>query len=165
MGLLGADTGVVLVVAGVWTLRALAGSELSVAWGIACVGAAARWGALSLVEVEVATRLTGPSVVSGQPVVRVGILLAFAAALASEAQVDGLRARTWPERGAAAAALVALVPLFLAQGGSSAVAFWVLGAPALAAACLFAVPYARRIPAWALTAASAAGVFLALVAR
>ncbi len=166
VGLLGVPGGVIWIVGGVWTLRMLAGDEPSIAWGIACAGAAMRWGTLGLGDVEVATRLLGPSALSGPLAVRIGLVAALLAALASEALLGGLRARSIPELAAAVAALVTLVPLFCVRGGSTAAApQWLVASAVLAAVVLYAERYVRVVPRWVPPVIGAAGVMVATLAR
>lgn len=166
MGLLGVEGGVIWVVAGVWTLRLLCGDEPGLAWGIACVGAAMRWGALSIGDVEVATRLLGASALAGPVAVKAGLAFALVAAVASEASMDGLRARTIPQQAAAVAALVAIVPLFVIRGGTNlAVPRWVVASGVIAAVVAAATPYARRVPRWVAPVVASAGVVVAMLGR
>jgi hypothetical protein len=164
VGLLGVDAGLLWVVAGVFTVRSLTGARPGLAWAIACIGAGLRWGSLGLGDIEVATRLFGPTVASGGPAVRVGMVVALSAALVDEARSAGLEAEFWVERAAAVAALVALVPAFLVSGpgrlASSAVA-WVAATVGAVLVVRFARPVARSVPAWLLWTAAAAGVGLA----
>jgi hypothetical protein len=166
VGLLGVPGGVIWIVGGVWTLRTLVGDEPGIAWGIACAGAAMRWGTLGLGDVEVATRLLGPSLLSGPLAVRLGLAVAFLAALVAEAQIDGLRARSVPQQTAALIALVALVPLFCVRGGTSlAIVRWIVAGGLLSAVVLFAPRYTRLVPRWVPPAVGAAGVMVATLAR
>jgi hypothetical protein len=144
----------------------LSGDEPGVAWGIACAGAAMRWGALSLGDVQVATRLLGASILSGAIAVRLGLLVALLAALASEAALDGLRARTIPQQVAAGVAILALIPLFVLRGGTSlAIPRWIVASAVLTGIVAIAPPYLRRVPRWAPPVAAALGVIVATVAR
>ncbi|MEX2395206.1 MAG: hypothetical protein WD826_12090, partial [Actinomycetota bacterium] len=104
VGLIGTDAGVLWVVAGVWTVRSVAGAELNVAWGIAVIGAAMRWGTLSLADVAVATHLVGPSMSAGPVLVRAGLITALGAAVVGEWRAARWETRNWGERLAAAAA-------------------------------------------------------------
>jgi len=125
-----------------------------------------RWGAVGLGDVEVATRLLGPSALAGPVIVRIGLVLALAGALVSEAAIDGIRASQITQRAAAVVALVALVPLFVVRGGTSgAVLPWLVAAAAVASAAAFLPAYARRLPRWAPAVVGAAGVVMATVAR
>jgi hypothetical protein len=146
----------------------MAGTPLSAAWGLACLGAGFRWGTLALADLEVATRLVGSTLTSGGPVVRAGMAAALVGALAGEAQVGGFRSRMWGERAASAIAIAALPPLFVASGPSDpawreALA-WALPAAGGTAAVLLAHPYALRLPRLAPVSLTAIGVVVALAA-
>lgn len=166
VGLLGADSGLVWIVAGVFTIRALAGAPPGLAWGIACLGAGLRWGTLGVGDVETATRLLGATVMAGSPVVRIGMAAAAAGALADEARQGGLFATSWLERSAAVAATVALVPLFFAEGptrlSASAVA-WMLAAAGALVANVLLQPLVRRVPWWLPVSVVTVGVIAAEV--
>lgn len=162
VGLLGVDGGILWLVGGVWVVRRAWGRPPGIAWGITCLVAGMRWGTLGVGGVEAATRLVGPTLVSGRPVLLAGVGLAVAAALAEEAADDGLRAESVPERAASAIALAALVPLFAAPGwGATAPlavdgaqawvvsAGWWIGAGALVGgAVLLGARWASRLPWW-----------------
>ncbi len=170
--MLGADAGLLWVVSGVWTVRAVAGNPVGLGWGIAVVGAGLRWGTLALTDLEVATRVAGPSLLAGTPAVRLGLWLALAGALIDEARSgdgQGLLARTWAPRAAGLLALVALVPTYLVRGaagnGSSpaeTALWWVCAAAALTAAALLVRPLAARAPSWAAPIVAAVGIALTL---
>jgi hypothetical protein len=168
VGLLGADGGLLWLVTGVWTVRAMAGTPVGFAWGLACVGAGFRWGTLAVGDLEVATRLVGSTLTSGTPAVRAGMALALVGALAGEAQIGGLRARAWAERAAAAVAIAALAPLFVAAGPADPAwqeaLRWALPAAVGTAAVLLSYPYATRLPALVPVAMTAVGVVVALLA-
>lgn len=154
------------VVAGVWTIRAAWGVAPGLAWGIACLGAAARWGTLTLADVESAARVFGPTVAVGAPLVRAGLAAALAAAVFSEARTDGLRARSWAERIAALAALAALIGLYCAPGPGDpdvlrSLGWWAVSGAALVAATLGLTRLAARAPSWAAPVVAAAGVVVA----
>lgn len=169
---LGVDGGLVWLVAGVFTARAMAGVPLGAAWGIAVVGCGIRWGTLGLADLEVATRLAGTTLTAGPPVVRIGMGLAFAAALAGEVAAAGTRSPVPVVRIAGLTAIVALVPLFVlpgpdrplgAQGlwwglAAAAVTAFVLGATRVTSArAVVVAPLLRYAPVTAAT-----GVALAL---
>jgi hypothetical protein len=168
VGLLGADAGVLWIVAGVWTVRAMAGAPVGLAWGAACLGAAARWGTLGAGDVAVATRLGGPTVIAGPATVRVGMVVALAGAVMDEARLGGFETRTWGERAAAAAAVVALVALYLVRGPNdpqtTLPVFWGVGAATLTALVLTLHPLAARLPAWTAPTLAFAGVAVAVSA-
>lgn len=144
------------VVLGVWTARSVWGEQPGLAWGLACVAAAARWGALSFAEVEAATRTVGPSVVAGRTPVVIAMAAGLTAAVLSESSAGGLRARSGAVRAAAAIAVLALVPLFVAPGVSAgvhlALGWWAGAAATLTAAVLLLHRYARLVPQWVLVA-------------
>lgn len=146
----------------------MAGTPVGFSWGLACLGAGFRWGTLTLGDLEVATRLVGPTITSGPLAVRCGMAAALLGALAGEAQVAGFRARTWGERAAGAVAIAVLPPLFVATGPADPAwqeaLRWALPAAAGTAAVLLAYPYASRLPGIAPIATTAAGVSVALVA-
>lgn len=162
--MLGVDAGLLWIVAGVLTVRSLIGVAPGAAWAVACVGAGMRWGTFGLGDLETATRLLGPTVVSGAPAVRIGMTLALVAAVLEEAAAGGVTIGSWPERGAALVAGVALVPVFLVGGpsrlsgsGTAWAGFTVL----VLGAVLLLRPLARRLPPWAPIALAAAGVLVA----
>lgn len=163
--MLGTDAGVLWIIAGVWTVRAMAGSAHGLAWGIACAGACVRWGTLSLGDVAVATRIAGPTVVSGSFPVRTGVIVAVGAALLGETQTGGLRATAWGERAAAAAAVVALVSLFFVRGPGDPVSpetiLWVAASIAVTLVVVLAKPVADRVPAWIAPLVALVGAALA----
>jgi hypothetical protein len=165
--LVGSDGGLVWIVAGVWTVRALAGRPLGAAWGIACLGAGLRWGTVNLADIAVATRLAGPTVVSGSIMVKAGMATALVGALIGEAQATGFGARTWAERLASAGAIAALVPLFLVRGAADphrlAIVWWGVLPAVGTASVLLVRPALRPVPAWVPTAVTTAGVALAVV--
>ncbi|MCI0346537.1 MAG: hypothetical protein L0221_14000 [Chloroflexi bacterium] len=160
------DAGLVWIVAGVWTVRAMARAPLGLAWGVACLGAGLRWGTLSLGDIAVATRLGGPTVVAGPLLVRAGMIAALVGAVAGEADAGGFAARAWGERAAAAAAVVALVPLFVVRGPgdprTDLVLVWAAAAASITAVVVVLGPLARRVPAWVGPAITATGVILAV---
>jgi hypothetical protein len=162
VGLLGVDAGVLWVVAGVWTARAVSGTSMGLGWGLACAAAAMRWGTLSLGDVEVSTRLAGPTVLSGTAPVQVALAVALAGALMDEARIDGLRSRSRSEQAAGILALVALVALFLAGGPlepfAEAVGGWATTAAIVAVVTMFAGRIAKHIPAWVPVMLAAAGL-------
>ncbi len=167
IGLLGVDAGLVWIVAGVLTVRSVVGVPPGAAWAVACIGAGMRWGTFGLGDLETATRLLGPTVVSGEPAVQIGMTVALIAAVLEEAAGGGIQNGSWPERGAALVAGVVLVPLFLVGGpgrlGASA-GPWAAAAVVVLGAALLLRPLARRIPPWVPVALAAAGVVLAEVA-
>jgi hypothetical protein len=145
----------------------MAGTRLGVAWGIASLAAGLRWGALGLGDVAVATRLNGATLASGPLVVRIGMAAAAAGALLGEAQVDGLRSRTWGERAASVAALLAVIALFVVPGpgdpGTLRPVAW--GAAGVAAALLVLLlsRAAGGVPFWAPVLLASFGVATAVV--
>jgi hypothetical protein len=167
VGLLGVDAGLLWIIAGVFTLRSLAGAPPGLAWGFACVGAGLRWGTLGLGDLETATRLLGASVFAGGAVVRVAMGAALVGAVVDEARRGDLLGGSGVERSASIAAGVALVPTFLAAGpvglGASSLP-WAVGALAAVAAVVLLQPLARRVPWWAPTALVVAGAVAAEVA-
>jgi hypothetical protein len=162
VGLVGVEAGVLWVVAGVWTVRSVSGSSMGVGWGLACVAATMRWGTLSLGDVEVSTRLAGPTLLSGTSPVRASMAIALAGALLDEARIDGLRSGSRAEQVAAALASIALVALFLTGGPLEpfieAVGGWATAAVIVALVTLFASRIAKRIPAWVPLVLGAAGL-------
>jgi hypothetical protein len=144
-------------------------TPLGLAWGVACLGAGLRWGTLGMADVAVATRLNGPTVTSGPLLVRVGMIAALAGALAGEGALDSFATRTWGERAAAAAALVALIPLFVVRGPGDPHGLlplaWGLAAVAGTTAVLRLRPVVALVPAWGPVALAGAGVALAGLVR
>jgi hypothetical protein len=166
VGLLGVDAGLVWAVVGVFGIRALTQDPVDLAWGIACLGAGLRWGTFSIGDIEVATRLFGPTVVSGSFAVRVGMGVALSAAVLGECRTRGFRATSWSARAAAAAAVLVLVPVFVVGGTRPeepiAASFkWAAGAVTVAVALVVLEPVARRLPSWFPSVAAAVGVLLA----
>lgn len=151
VGLTGVDGGILWIVAAVFTLRAAIGAAPGLAWGIACVGVGLRWGSFAVGDLETATRLFGSSVIAGAPLTRIGVTAALAGAVVDEARRGGLRSDSWVERGAALAAIVALVPLFLVEGPTRDPVLAVIWGVAAAVALVVALalhPVARRVPSW-----------------
>jgi hypothetical protein len=136
-----------------------------VAWGVACLGVGVRWGTLSLGDVAVATRLNGPTLTSGTLLVRIGMMAALAGALAGEMRSGGFSSRTWGERAAAAAAILALIPLFIVRGPgdpqSMAPVLWGVSAAVGTALVVFLRPVSTRLPSWGPVVLAAAGVTVA----
>lgn len=166
VGLLGTDAGLVWIVAGVFTMRSLAGAAPGAAWAIACVGAGLRWGTLGVGDIETATRLLGSTMLAGATVVRVGMVTALAAAVLEEARGGGLFADSWLEQAAAVMAAVALALVFVVAGPtrfSTSVAPWAIAAAGAVAATVLLGPVARRIPGWAPICVAAAGIVVAEV--
>jgi hypothetical protein len=164
MGLLGVDAGLLWIVAGVFTLRSVAGAPPGLAWGIAFMGAGLRWGTLGLGDLETATRLLGASVLAGGGLVRVSMAAALVGAVVDESARGDLLAGSFAERSATLVAGVALVPAFLVAGpvrsGPSSIA-WGLAGLGVVATLLLAGPIVRRIPRWLPSALVGAGVLLA----
>jgi hypothetical protein len=146
----------------------MAGTPLDLAWGVACLGAAARWGTIGLGDVAVATRLAGPSVAAGPIVVRSGMLVALVGALVGEARVGAFDVRTWGERGAAVGAMVALVLLFVVRGpGDPRTALpvlWFAFAAAFTVAAMVLRPVVVRLPSWVAPALAGVGVAVSVAA-
>jgi hypothetical protein len=159
---------VLWIVAGVWTTRSVAGAELDVAWGIAAVGAALRWGTLSLGDVQVATRLAGPTLLAGPLIVRGGMVAALVAAIVGECRAARFETRNWGERGAAAAALTVLVPLFVLGAPTAplslATLWWIAPIALGTLAILMVRPLAVRLPGWMAPALAAVGIAIASIA-
>jgi hypothetical protein len=168
VGLLGADAGLVWLIAGVWTVRAISGSSTGVGWGVACLAAGLRWGTISLGDVEVATRLAGPTLQTGAFALRIGMAVAFGAALIDEARIAGLRSDSRAEQGAAIVALVALVALFGVAGPqepfATALGRWAAGTALLVAVVLGAGRAMGRVPAWVPTIPAVAGLVVSVLA-
>ncbi len=135
---------------------------MGLGWGLACVAATMRWGTLSVGDVEVSTRLAGPTLLSGTSPVQAAMAIALAGALLDEARIDGLRSGSRAEQAAAVLASVALVGLFLTGGPLEpfieAVGGWATAAAIVAVCTLFTSKIAKRIPAWAPLAIAAAGL-------
>jgi hypothetical protein len=152
------------IVAGVFTLRSVAGTSPGLAWGLSCLGVGLRWGTFGLGDIESATRLVGSTLAAGNPVVRVGMVAALAGAVLDEARRPDARASSWIEQSAAVAAAVVLVPAFLVSGPtelSAAVAPWAAGAAGVLAAIIVARPLARRTSWWLPVAITTAGIMAA----
>jgi hypothetical protein len=168
IGLLGVDAGLLWLVAGVWTIRAVAGSPLGLAWGTACLGVGLRWGTTSLGDLSVATRLNGPTLLTGNVLVQGGLALVFAAAVIGEARVGGLHSPARGERAASAIAVVALVAIFVVRGpgdpGSLLPIWWGAAAAAGAALVFLLRPVSQRLPVGPPAPPAAAGVVVAVVA-
>jgi hypothetical protein len=168
VGLLGTNAGVLWLVAGVWTVRAMAGAPVGFAWGTACLGAAARWGTLGLGDVAVATRLGGPTITAGPALVRAGLIAALAAAVLDEARGHARTSETWSERAAAAAALVGLAAMFLVRGPGDPrtllPVFWGAAAVSLSVVVLLLRPLVIRVPAWVAPALTVGGTVVAVAA-
>ncbi len=135
---------------------------MGLGWGLACVAATMRWGSFSLGDVEVSTRLAGPTLLSGTSPVRAAMAIALAGALLDEARIDGLRSGSRAEQAAAVLASVALVGLFLAGGPLEpfieAAGGWAAAAAIVAVVTLLAGGIAKRIPAWTPFVLAAAGL-------
>jgi hypothetical protein len=134
-----------------------------------CVGVGARWGTLSLGDVESAARIFGPAATAGSAVVHVGMAVAIAAALLSEARIDGLRSPAWATRAASFGASLALVGLAAAPGPgrlslTGSLAWWAAAGVGVVAVTLALTPMARRLPGWVSPAAAVAGVAVAMIA-
>lgn len=165
VGLLGVDGGILWVVVAVWTVRSVWGAPSGIGWGVACLGAALRWGTLSLGDVEAASRLVGPGVAAGPPTIAAGMAIALVAATLSEARVDGLRAASPAERAVSLAAILALVALFLAPGpGDPSVGlsllWWAAAAAALVVCIIVLHDLAERVPGWITVGLASGGVLL-----
>ena len=168
IGLLGADAGVLWLVAGVWTVRAMASAPVGFAWGAACLGAAARWGTLGLGDVAVATRLSGPTVFSGPVLVQAAMIAALAGAVLDEARGQGPASRTWGEHAASAGAIVALAALFLVRGPddprTTLPVLWCASAAALTAVILLLRPAVVGVPAWVAPVVTIVAIVVAVAA-
>lgn len=154
--------GILWVVGGVWTVRVVWGRRPGLAWGVACVAAALRWGSLGLGDLQAGTRLVAPTLAAGSAVLIAGSAVVLAAAVLEEAAGGGLRSRSVPESAAAAIALVVLVPLYVAPGLGEptlplSLAWWTAAAALLAALVLTGGEAARRLPGWALPVLAVAG--------
>jgi len=169
IGLAGVDGGLLWVVAGVWTVRSVWGSPPGYAWGLVCLGIGVRWGTLSAGDVETAARIFGPAGTAGSTVVHVGMAVAIAAAVVSEARIDGLRSRDWGPRTAALTSLLALGALAAAPGPGrwsipSSLVWWAAAGVVVVAAVVLVRPVARRVPGWVPPIAAVAGVAVATIA-
>ncbi len=169
VGAFGSDGGIVWIVAGLWTIRWALGSSPDVAWGIACLGAGLRWGTTTLADVQAATRLLGPTVATGSPLLVVGSVLLLAAALL-ELSRRPLRTAPPVARAATVAALVVLIPMYCAPGPGGAdpwvvLGWWTGAGIGLALAALLLRPLAARLPAASLVALAAAGILVTGFAR
>jgi hypothetical protein len=169
VGLLGVDSSLVWLVAGVWTVRAMAGTPVGAAWGIACLAVGLRWGTTSLGEVTVATRVAGPTILAGPALVRIGVVIALAGAILDETNARGLREGLWIHRAAAGIAIAALVPLFVVRGPadprSALPLLWGGAAAAAALAVLLVSVLRRRLPTAVPILLSSAGVVVLAMAR
>jgi hypothetical protein len=159
--------GLIWVVAGVWTVRSVWGVEPGYAWGIACLGSGARWGTLSVGDVETAARIFGPAAAAGPALVRLGVAVAVAAALVSEGRLGGLQATSWALRAAAMAAILALVAVAFAPGpgrtGLAPSLVWWAVVSALTVVVVVAFRrVAQRVPGWLPVVAAAGGIALAM---
>ncbi len=156
------DAGVLWIVAGVWTARAVSGVSMGLAWGFACFAVALRWGTLSLGDVEVATRLTGPTLLSGTTPVRIAMAAAFVGAVMDEARIDGLRDPSRAGQAAAVTALVGLAGLFFTGGPQApfteALGGWAAAAAIVGAVVLLTAKLTRRMPAWVPVVVALAGL-------
>jgi len=169
VGLAGADAGLLWIVAGVFTVRSVWGEPPGYAWGVLCLGAGARWGTLSLGDVETAARIFGPAAAAGSFAVRVGTGVAIGAALLSEARIDGLRSSSWATRAASLAAILAIVGITAAPGPgrsglTESIVWWAAAGVVVLVITLALARAARRVPAWVPPAAAAVGVAAALIA-
>ena len=163
IGLGGADGGVLWVVAGVWTVRSVWGSPPGYAWGLTCLGIAARWGTLSIGDIQATARIFGPAATAGPFLVHAGMVTAIAAAMVSEARIDGLRSAAWAPRVASFAAGLALVALAAAPGPGDpdlpqSLAGWGIGGAAIVGLTLVLNSPARRLPPWLPPVVAAVGV-------
>jgi hypothetical protein len=142
------------------------GGRPGLGWGFAVLGAGLRWGTTGLSDLAVATRLVGSTVTSGTPAVRGAMIVALAAAILDEAQMDGLSA-SWPLRAASVTALVTLAVVFIVRSSleiSIDIAWWALAAGAVTVATLAIRPLAKRLPPWVPTVvAGMAVVFVGAV--
>lgn len=169
MGLAGADGGLLWIVAGVFTVRSVWGSPPGYAWAVLCLGTGARWGTLSLADVEAAARIFGPSGAAGSALVHLGMGVAIAGAVASEAAIDGLRSDSWATRGAGLLTLLAVVAIAAGPGPGRAGAgrsliWWAAAGVAAVVVTLALARTARRVPPWLPPAVAAAGIAVALLA-
>ena len=168
MGLAGVSGGLVWLVAGVWTARAMRSQPLSVGWGLAVLGAGLRWGTTGLVDVGVATKLLAPTIVAGGLALRLCMGAAVAAALISEAQILSSSDGSWLDKAVTAVALTALGPLFALQGSinlPTAAAAWA-GAALVGTAIVLALrPLAGRTPTWIPAVAALAAILATGIAR
>ena len=103
-----------------------------------------------------------PRSLAGPLLVRAGMIAALAAALAGEMQGDGFTTRTWGETGAAAGAIVVLVPLFVVRGPgdptTSLPLIWAAVSVAFTGVVVVLRPIARRLPVWLPSTVASAGV-------
>lgn len=166
-GLLGADGGLLWLLGGVWTVRLVWGRDPGVAWGVACLAGALRWGTLSLADMGAASRLAGPAIATEPVVCAVGAGVALGAALMDEARIDGLRERAVVLRVPAAIAIVGLVAALCVPGPGDpvVVAWWAAAAAGVSGTVLFLRPIAAKVPAWAPTVVASAGTALVGLAR
>ena len=169
MGLAGANAGLLWIVAGVFTVRAVWGEPPGYAWGVLCLGTGARWGTLSLGDVETAARIFGPAAAAGSFAVHVGMGVAIGAALLSEARIDGLRSTPWATRAASLAAILSIVGITAAPGPgrtdlTESMAWWVAAGVVVLVVTLVLSRVARRVPVWLPPAAAAAGIAATLLA-
>ncbi len=168
IGLAGVDGGVLWVVAGVFTLRSIVGAPPGFAWGVACIGAAMRWGTLGLGDLSTATRLFDATVLAGSPLVQTGMVAALGAAVVDEARRGGLRRPSWVERSAAILASVLVVALFIVPGPAAdalTAGVWALAACGVLAATLLLQPFTSRLPGWLPALVAVAGLLVAEAVR
>lgn len=155
------------LIAGVWTVRWAVGADPGLAWAIACMASALRWGTLSVADAQAASRLFGPAATVGPSVAAAGLVLAVASALLEEARLDGFRHPVPAARVATGAALLGVCILVVLPGVGGplrfdAVLLWV-AVPATAVAVVLLTSHVTRlVPRWVFPVAAAAG--LALVA-
>lgn len=150
LGLTGVDGGLLWIVAGVFTLRSIAGTSPGIAWGVATLGAGLRWGTYSLGDLESATRLLGPTVAAGSWLVRAGMIAVLVGAVLDETRRADWSS-SWLSTAAGIAAGVSLVPAFIVPGPGDAptsAVSWAAAAAGLLVVGIVVRPITRRLPWW-----------------
>lgn len=150
-----------------FTLRSIAGTSPGLAWGIATLGAGLRWGTFGLGDLESATRLLGPTVTAGSPIVRAGMVVALVGAVVDESRQADISGASWLSGAARVAAAVALVPAFIVAGpvelSASAIA-WAAAAAGVIGGGILVRSATRRLPWWLPLLLVAVGITAAAVA-
>jgi hypothetical protein len=120
-------------------------------------------------DVETAARVFGPPASAGSLLVQVGMVVAVAGALLSEAQIDGLRSSAWATRAASFMAILAVVGIAVAPGPGrtsleQSLVWWAASGVVIVLLLLALARTARRLPDWVPPVVAAAGIVAALMA-